>query len=385
MKRLIAVVAAALFLGGCGMAERAKYQFAGNGVETWEATANEKGIGSQVEEYHYSQLAPQLQEVYREMYVHLMSDEDSGALLSSVGVDDFWNVYYAVLADHPEIFWVGAGVQAEENSLIGKVVSYKIEAAVPVEARPSMREKIEEAADTCIAGISPEAETYEKIKYVYEYLIDTVEYQANSADSQNIQSALLYHSSVCAGYSKAFQYILNRMGIFCTYVTGEIKGGGEHGWNMVRIGEEYYYVDVTWGDPVFANQVGEAVQGDVKNYNYLCCTQYDLFKTHIPDESLELPACTSDAYNYYRRNGCYYETFDWNTIYDAAMQSVWNGDTSLVMKFGSQEAYDTARYELFENNLLSDAGQYLMKINGTDTWNYRYHTDDNFYLITIYW
>lgn len=57
MKRLIAVVAAALFLGGCGMAERAKYQFAGNGVETWEATANEKGIGSQVEEYHYSQLA----------------------------------------------------------------------------------------------------------------------------------------------------------------------------------------------------------------------------------------------------------------------------------------------------------------------------------------
>lgn len=385
MKRLIAVVAAALFLGGCGMAERAKYQFAGNGVETWEATANEKGIGSQVEEYHYSQLAPQLQEVYREMYVHLMSDEDSGALLSSVGVDDFWNVYYAVLADHPEIFWVGAGVQAEENSLIGKVVSYKIEAAVPVEARSSMREKIEEAADTCIAGISPEAETYEKIKYVYEYLIDTVEYQADSADSQNIQSALLYHSSVCAGYSKAFQYILNRMGIFCTYVTGEIKGGGEHGWNMVRIGEEYYYVDVTWGDPVFANQVGEAVQGDVKNYNYLCCTQYDLFKTHIPDESLELPACTSDAYNYYRRNGCYYETFDWNTIYDAAMQSVWNGDTSLVMKFGSQEAYDTARYELFENNLLSDAGQYLMKINGTDRWNYRYHTDDNFYLITIYW
>lgn len=385
MKRLIAVVAAALFLGGCGMAERAKYQFAGNGVETWEATANEKGIGSQVEEYHYSQLAPQLQEVYREMYVHLMSDEDSGALLSSVGVDDFWNVYYAVLADHPEIFWVGAGVQAEENSLIGKVVSYKIEAVVPVEARSSMREKIEEAADTCIAGISPEAETYEKIKYVYEYLIDTVEYQANSADSQNIQSALLYHSSVCAGYSKAFQYILNRMGIFCTYVTGEIKGGGEHGWNMVRIGEEYYYVDVTWGDPVFANQVGEAVQGDVKNYNYLCCTQYDLFKTHIPDESLELPACTSDAYNYYRRNGCYYETFDWNTIYDAAMQSVWNGDTSLVMKFGSQEAYDTARYELFENNLLSDAGQYLMKINGTDRWNYRYHTDDNFYLITIYW
>lgn len=384
-KRLLLLLAAALLLGGCGAAERAKYQFFDAGVEVWEETASKKGIVSSVEEYHYSQLSASLQEVYREMYVHMMSNEDSGALLSSVGVDDFWDVYYAVLSDHPEIFWVGSSVQAEENSLIGKVVSYKIEAAVPVEARPSMREKIEAAADACISGIPPEAGTYDKIKYVYEYLIDTVEYQADSADSQNIQSALLYHSSVCAGYSKAFQYILNRMGIFCTYVTGQIKDGGDHGWNMVRIDDDYYYVDVTWGDPVFANQVGEPSQGDVKNYNYLCCTQEELFKTHIPDASLTLPPCTSDQYNYYRRNGYYYETFDWNTIYDAVMQSVWNGEESLVMKFGSQEAYDAARYELFENNLLSDAGQYLMKINGTDTWNYRYHTDDNFYLITIYW
>ena len=35
--------------------------------------------------------------------------------------------------------------------------------------------------------------------------------------------------------------------------------------------------------------------------------------------------------------------------------------------------------------MLNDAGQYLMEINGTDTWSYRYQTDDNFYLITIYW
>ena len=67
------------------------------------------------------------------------------------------------------------------------------------------------------------------------------------------------------------------------------------------------------------------------------------------------------------------------------MNSVWNGESSIVMKFGSQEAYDAARYELFEGNLLDDPGQYLMEINGVNSWNYRYHTDDNFYLITIYW
>ena len=196
---------------------------------------------------------------------------------------------------------------------------------------------------------------------------------------------LLYQKSVCAGYSKAFQYILNRMGLFCTYITGTIRDGGDHGWNMVRIGENYYYVDVTWGDPVFANQMDGEGSETVTNYNYLCCTETELFKTHVPSDAVPLPACTSDDYNYYKRNGCYYETFDYDTIYNALMNSVWNGSSNIVMKFGSDEAYQTAKYEMFENGMLTDPGQYLMEINGVSTWNYKYHTDDEFCLITLYW
>lgn len=382
---LALVVLAASGIGGCSIVERVKYELTGADISTWENAAVESGIVSETEEYHYDHLPQTLQEVYREMYVRIMRNEDSGDVLSPVGVDDFWKAYYAVLSDHPEIFWIGTSAQVEESGLTRRVVAYSLETTVPAEARDSMRGQLEAAADACISQIPPEASSYERIKFVYDYLIDTVEYNTGSQDSQNIQSALLYHSSVCAGYSKAFQYILNRMGMFCTYVTGQIRDGGDHGWNMVRIDDAYYYVDVTWGDPVFANQAGSGEENPGKNYNYLCCTEYDLFKTHVPDDSVELPPCTSDAYNYYKLNGSYYETFDYDTIYNALMQSVWNGNTSINLKFGSQEAYDTAVYELFENDMLNDAGQYLMEINGTDTWSYRYQTDDNFYLITIYW
>lgn len=380
---LLALVVSAL--AGCGMVERVKYEFSGAGVESWDNAALESGIVTNVEEYYYNHLPESLHEVYREMYVHIMRNEDSGNLLAKIGADDFWRAYYAVLADHPEIFWIGSSARVQQSGLTGDIVSYDLEVTVPVEARQSMREKLEAAADACISQISPEATTYQKIKFVYDYIIDTVEYSAGSADSQNIQSALLYDSSVCAGYSKAFQYILNRMGLFCTYITGQIKDGGDHGWNMVRIDDVYYYVDVTWGDPVFANQMDHVDAGSMKNYNYLCCTEYDLFKTHVPGNSIELPACTSDAYNYYKLNGYYYEYFDYDTIYNALMNSVWNGESSIVMKFGSQEAYDAAQYELFEGSLLDAPGQYLMEINGVSSWNYRYHTDDDFYLITIYW
>ena len=377
---------AALFcLTGCGLAERAVYGFSGEGVEHWENVAAEIGITSKAEEYYYNNLPEGLHEIYREMYVHIMMNEDSGDIMSKVSADDFWKAYYAVLADHPEIFWVGSSAQIKESGLTKEVVSYSFETTVPTEARASMKENLEAAADGCIMQISADATDYQKIKYVYEYLIDTVEYSSGSADSQNIQSALLYRASVCAGYSKAFQYILNRMGLFCTYVTGTIKDGGDHGWNMVRIGGNYYYVDVTWGDPVFANRMDHIDSGQTKNYNYLCCTEYDLFKTHVPSDAIPLPSCTSDDYNYYKLNGFYYEYYDYNTIYNALMQSVWNGNSSIVLKFGSQEAYDSAKYELFEGSLLDDPGAYLMQINGVTSWNYKYHTDDNFYLITIYW
>ncbi|MCC8044051.1 MAG: hypothetical protein LIP12_00940 [Clostridiales bacterium] len=398
----LCVLLCVVLLTRSGVVSRVKYELTGN-EETWEDAAAEEGYISSVEEYYYDNIPEELHEAYREIYVHLMRYEDSGDFLSSVSVEDFWTAYYAVLADHPEIFWTDTSAQVEESSLMGTVVSYSFDVTVAPEERDAMREELEAAADACIAQIPADATDYEKIKYVYEYVIDTTEYDINSADSQNVQSALLYHSSVCAGYSRAFQYILHRMGLFCTYITGTIIGGGDHGWNMVRITEAgaaaetlagvpaasaqeyYYYVDVTWGDPVFAGNMDGYTSEDTISYNYLCCTGQDLFKTHVPGDSVELPECTSDVYDYYKLNDMYYENFDRDEIYQALMESVQAGDARTMMKFGSEEAYQEAQLALFEGDLLNDAGQYLMKQNGESRWSYRYHTDDHFYLITIYW
>jgi len=399
---LVLLLLAITQLTGCAVVSRVKYELTGS-EETWELTAVEEGYASSVEEYYYDYLPEELHEAYREIYVHLMRYEDSGDFMSSISVEDFWRAYYAVLADHPEIFWTDTSAQVEESALLETVVSYNFDVTVAVEDRDAMREELEAAADACIAQIPENATDYEKIKFVYEYIIETTDYDANSADSQNIQSALLYHSSVCAGYSRAFQYILHRMGLFCTYETGTIADGGDHGWNLVRITEQeqseetlagvpavaaeeaYYYVDVTWGDPVFAGNMDTYDTESTINYNYLCCTEDDLFKTHVPDGSIELPACTSDAYDYYKLNGYYYESFDWDTINQALLESVWASETRIMMKFGSETAYEEAQEALFEGNLLREAGQYLMQQNGVTSWNYRYHTDDNFCLITIYW
>ena len=67
------------------------------------------------------------------------------------------------------------------------------------------------------------------------------------------------------------------------------------------------------------------------------------------------------------------------------MNSVWNNADYCVMKFGSDEAYQQARTEIFDNGMLRDPTQYLMDTYGQSSWNYTYNTDDEFDLITIYW
>lgn len=338
-----------------------------------------------VEEYYFNNLPSKYNEIYRELYSRLSAGEDEAEIYAEVSVDDFWTAYYCVLADHPELFWIGSSAQVQSNAMTGMVTGYQIESTVPPNERATTRGMLEAAADTCIRETDETWSDYGRIKSVYEYLIDTVEYNANAPDNQCVQSALLNHQSVCAGYAKAFQYICHRMGYFCTYVTGKILNGGDHAWNIVRIDGSYYHVDVTWGDPVFAGAQESGTGITVMNYNYLCCTDSEILTTHTPEAAVALPQCTDDSYNYYRINGMYYENWNSDAIYSALMESVRSGEAAIVMKFGTQEAYERAKVELFTNKLYYDADQYLMEQYGVSTWNNRYSTDDEFRVITIQW
>ncbi|MDE7194875.1 MAG: Ig-like domain-containing protein, partial [Oscillospiraceae bacterium] len=65
---------------------------------------------------------------------------------------------------------------------------------------------------------------------------------------------------VCEGYAKAFQYLCDLGGVDCYTVTGTMSGGtgaGGHMWNIVRLGEISYLVDVTNCD---GNSVGTVAE-----------------------------------------------------------------------------------------------------------------------------
>ncbi len=52
---------------------------------------------------------------------------------------------------------------------------------------------------------------------------------------------------VCESYSRAFQYICQRIGVENLLIVGESQKIG-HMWNMISIDDQWYHIDLTWDD-----------------------------------------------------------------------------------------------------------------------------------------
>lgn len=296
---------------------------------------DEKLREEQEECYAFGKLSEEEQEVYLEILEALV-DYRENVKLSSCDKELISRVFQCVLNDHPEIFYV-EGYSYTEYTLgsILKKITFTGSYRFSPEEVEEKQKQIDNYVNQCLAGMPEDADEYEKVKYVYEYLIHHTDYDASAKDSQNICSVFLERKSVCQGYAKATQYLLNRAGVFATLVLGRVVGGEGHAWNLVRIDGAYYYVDTTWGDASYQAVGG----GDYPvekiptiNYDYLCVTTEQMELTHTQENVVELPECTSMEANFYVREGVYFTDFDEEKIEKIFSDSYERGDTYVTLK-----------------------------------------------------
>lgn len=299
--------------------------------------------------YAFGKLSEEEQQVYLEILEALV-DFRENVRLSSCDKDLISRVFQCVLNDHPEIFYV-EGYSYTEYTLgdILKKITFTGSYRFGPEEVAEKQEQIDDYVNRCLAGMPEDADEYGKVKYVYEYLIYHTDYDAAAKDSQNICSVFLERKSVCQGYAKATQYLLNRAGVFATLVLGQVVGGEGHAWNLVRIDGEYYYVDTTWGDASY-----QAVGGSdypiekipTINYDYLGVTTEQMEQTHTPDNVVELPLCTAIEANYYVREGVYFTEWDEDRIEKIFADSYERGEAYVTLKCEGPAVYQKVRETL---------------------------------------
>lgn len=145
-------------------------------------------------------------------------------------------------------------------------------------------------ANNILTQVQNLGSNYEKEKQVHDLLVDKITYNAGAKMNQSAYSALVNEETVCAGYARAYQYLLQKLGIPCYYCTG--FAGESHAWNIVALDDGYYNVDVTWDD----TPGGE--------YDYYNKTDEDYADTHVRRElSVDLPPCNGQRYRNLEQSG----------------------------------------------------------------------------------
>ena len=110
------------------------------------------------------------------------------------------------------------------------------------------------AVETLLTSLDlEEADTYTKIKTVYDYICANVTYDdANLNDESYLlkytaYAALVDGTAVCQGYAVLFYRLMLELGIDARVITGvQTSTDSGHAWNIVELYGNYYNVDSTW-------------------------------------------------------------------------------------------------------------------------------------------
>lgn len=291
--------------------------------------------------YLYNTLNADEQKIYSEIY-DAINHYDNYAKLSCKDVSLAKKIYSYVLADHPEIFWIDT-ISIDEI-MTGKNYEMYLK---PVYIFSS--DEINDYINTinnfyndCINGCESN-DSYYLSKYFYKYVIDNTTYDETVEYDQSIISAICEKRSVCAGYAKLYQFLMQKNGIECTLITG-IANNTNHAWNLSNINGEYYYTDTTWGD---MDYTGENTLNNIVNYCYLNITTEEILKTHSFDDNIDLPDYTSIDSNYYVKEGFYVTEFN-KKIIDTILSEQKNRG------FATIKCADESVYEEIYDYLITD-------------------------------
>ena len=258
-------------------------QEAQNLKETLGSGETGEGLSFSAEEYpYYQMLSENQQSVYRQIYANAQNLTEKFAPEKTVSASDVKIAFEAVIGDHPEMFWLETGYSSK-YLVNGQCVEIDLKYNSTADDLESAKQRFDAAAQNLITGAASLDSNYEKEKYVHDALASAVTYDLTADMNQSAYSALVNGKSVCAGYARAYQYLLQQLGIPCYYCTG--YSGGDHAWNIVKLEDGYYNVDVTWDDAA-------AIR-----YDYFNKTDADFASTHVRQNlSVYLPACNGTAY-----------------------------------------------------------------------------------------
>ena len=270
----------------------------------------------------------------------------------------------ALTDDHPEIFWLTGTIGFYTDESMTAIQIYSNFSPEEVGTRVSA---MRSAANAFYTSVPDGLSAFEREVMVHDFLIDHVEYDKNvdtinldnnNPDTYTAYGALVNKVSVCEGYVRAFQMLLNGLGVECVGVIGESQNQ-MHIWNAVKLDGSWYYVDPTWDDQeqTYARHLYCNV-----NEEYLLedHTISPLFTSLEEDEingimgeysasvmNIYIPECTDDSMGYYKQKTPHLRDYDAADVKSGMLTAAQRQEEYFVFYVEDDLDYQTVITDLF--------------------------------------
>lgn len=138
----------------------------------------------------------------------------------------------------------------------------------------------EEECNLIIEAIPKKFSTYDKYRYLAAVISIRTAYDnefVGGKQTSTAYGAIQGGTSICQGYSTAFEYLCRKANLWCRQVSGT-SYDVSHAWNLVKLESGTYHVDVTWAD------ADQNLTLDSGWQRYFMLTQEEILADHEIDD-----------------------------------------------------------------------------------------------------
>jgi len=200
-----------------------------------------------------------------------------------------------IMRDNPDIFWFSLQWTLSNNHLLK--LFYTLSPQKTEKVKKQIEDVIQNDFRIDYVRTLPKSQ---QLMYVYKWVGLYCRYNLYSAYNQTIYSVFVHRNSVCAGISKAAQYLFQLLGIESKLIYGNLQNSdrdSRHCWLLVNVDGKWHHCDPTFALPsteeVLSSIVTPIPGADGLFYNFFSTDTETIEKTHTAEQETELPTCTT--------------------------------------------------------------------------------------------
>lgn len=253
-------------------------------------------------DYYYEQLNFTERRIYKSIYVSIVNKE-SYVYIAHIKKENLEKIYIGISYDHPEIYYVDfSTVNYEIDSCrIRLIFEYLFSRGILAIIENKTNQEIERIVSAMSSNSGKGIIQIEKS--IHDYMVNSISYDYEALRNKsmnrcsfNIYGVINNRLAVCEGIAKFVKLTLNKLGIECFICGGKCTLENEkiedHAWNIIKIEEDYYHIDVTWDI-----RKDDAQNKRIVSYDYFNLDDANISRDHF-DFNMSFE-CTSMLYNYH--------------------------------------------------------------------------------------